>query len=73
MAYFLLYFAPFCLLDYFQRSADGKAGICRQQRLIARMSDVLWRDGPGAGFQFPFQIGANGLQSFGRGGFEAKD
>ena len=37
------------------------------------MSGVSWRDGPGAGFQLPFQIGANGLQLFGRGCFKAKD
>ena len=39
----------------------------------ARMSGVSWRDRPGASFQLPFQIRANGLQLFGRGGFEAKD
>ena len=26
-----------------------------------------------AGFQFPFQVGADSLQAFGRGGFKAKD
>ena len=41
--------------------------------LIARMRGGSGRERPGAGFQLPFQIGANGLQLFGRGCFEAKD
>ena len=62
-----------CHVTFPARIAHEQAGICRSLRLIARMSGVSGRDRPGAGFQLPFQIGANGLQSFGRGCFEAKD
>ena len=61
-----------CHVTFPARIVHEQAGICRSLRLIARMSGVSWRR-PGAGFQLPFQIGANGLQSFGRGCFEAKN